>query len=356
MKSINQNKLVSFLILACFIIIFEIPSIKSKLRCEPDFKSKGDNYNCLDDPEDDTENFYGYEFAHRAGKSSEDHEYYDRWKGVYWDGDQFCYDAYDNTTRPTENIDELGAYDDEIENIKVISNLEEPPTEGSYVIIDHDETNLVNLHSKICKTKQHTLSDYNHGEYELLIKMDNEFHNEFLDTPHHFYFTVENPSDDNVTFAFKVRNFVNTTENMNATLYFWGPNPEECLEEEVPETEPESPEDDDDEQSNESSESTESEGDILIVEETDAPTQEPCEREVKVLNTTFLEWTEEYPIPEVFYITNNYTIEPHSSLKINVSLTFKENTVNTTEGGYFVVSEETGESDKPFYWPQLKNN
>ena len=356
MKSINQNKLVSFLIITCLIIVFEIPSINSKLRCEPDFKSIGDNYNCLDDPEDDTENFYGYEFAHRAGKSSEDHEYYDRWKGVYWDGDQFCYDAYDNTTRPIENIDELGDYDDYIENIKVISNLEEPPTEGSYVIIDHDETNLVNLHSKICKTKQHTLSDYNHGEYELLIKMDNEFHNKFLDTPHHFYFTVENPSDDNVTFAFKVRNFVNITENMNATLYFWGPNPEECLEEEVPETEPESPEDDDNEESSQSSESNESENDIIIVEETDAPTQEPCEREVKVLNTTFLEWTEEYPIPEVFYITNNYTIEPHSSLKINVSLTFKENTVKSTEGGYFVISEETGESDKPFYWPQLLEN
>ena len=26
---------------------------------------------------------------------------------------------------------------------------------------------------------------------------------------------------------------MNTTENMNATLYFWGPNPEECLEEEL---------------------------------------------------------------------------------------------------------------------------
>ena len=357
MKSINQYLLVSFLIITSLVILEKLPLIKSKLRCEPDFKSIGDNYNCLDDPEDDTENFYGYEFAHRAGKSNEDHEYYDRWKGVYWDAEQFCYDAYDNTTRPKENIDELGNYDANIADIKVISNLEEPPDSGGYVVIDHDQTNLVNLHSKICKTKQHTLSDYNHGEYELLIKMDEEFHYDYLATPHHFYFTVENPSEDNVTFALKVRNFVNITEYMNTTLYFWGPNPEECLEEEVPETEPESPEEDDEEsQSSQSSEEENNIQDVVNVDvETDPPTQEPCEREVIVLNTTFLEWTEEYPIPEVFYITNNYTIEPHSSLKINVSLTFEKND-NTTEGGYFIISEETGQSSEPFYWPQIKEN
>ena len=356
MNSTKLYILTYFLFFTYLRILKDIPSIKSKLTCAPDFKSIGDNYNCLDDPEDDTENFYGYEFAHRAGKTNEKHEYYDHWKGVYWDDEQFCYDAYDNTTRPQENLDELGNYNDNIENIKVISDLEESPINGSYVIINHDQTNLVNLHSKICKTKQHTLSDYNHGEYELLIKMDSEFHYDYLGSPHHFYFTVENPSDDNVTFAFKVRNFVNITEYMNTTLYDWGPNPEECLEEEIiVSTEPESPEDDDEDQSQSSEE--EKNEDVVIVEPeiTDAPTQEPCEREVIVLNTTFLEWTEEYPIPEVFYITNNYTIEPHSSLTINVSLSFKIND-NDTEGGYFIISEETGESKEPFYWPQVKED
>ena len=65
-----------------------------------------------------------------------------------------------------------------------------------------------------------------------------------------------------------------------------------------------------------------------------------------------MEWTEEYPIPELFYLTDNYTIEPHSSMTINISLTFKKND-NETEGGYFVISGETGESEEPFYWPEI---
>ena len=88
---------------------------------------------------------------------------------------------------------------------------------------------------------------------------------------------------------------------MNTTLYDWGPNPEECLEEEN-EIEPEQPENDDDQ---ENSSEEEKYSDIIEII-TDAPTQEPCEREVIILNETYLEWTEEYAIPEVFYITNNY--------------------------------------------------
>ena len=62
--------------------------------------------------------------------------------------------------------------------------------------------------------------------------MDKTFDTNYIDTSHHFYFTIENPSDDNVTFAFKVRNFINTTEYMNTTLIDRGPDPSQCLEEE----------------------------------------------------------------------------------------------------------------------------
>ena len=77
----------------------------------------------------------------------------------------------------------------------------------------------------------------------------------------------------------------------------------------------------------------------------------PCDPMKIVYNDVF--WNETYPIPEVFYITNNYTIEPHSSLKINLSLTFEKNG-NSTEGGYYVVSGETGKSDAPYYWPEYE--
>ena len=349
----NLSFLSVFFIFLYIRIIKRIPLSTAKLKCEPDFKSIGDNYNCLDDPQDLTENLYGYEFAHRAGDGTQ--EYYDRWKGIYWDDEQFCYDAYDNTTRPVDSLDELPKYD--IKKYTIINELDEIPSDDAYVILEHDKSNLANLHSQMCMTQNHTLSNYNNGEYELLIKMDSTFEEKYLDEPHHFYFTVENPSEDNITFAFKVRNFVNTTEYMNTTLYEYGPNPEECLEEEVfPEES--SNEDDDEDDDDESSDSSEEEGkniqEVIVVDTTqatDPPTQEPCEREIIELNRTYLEWTEEYPIPEVFYITNNYTIEPHSSLTINLSLTFKEN-INKTEKGYYVISSETGQSDKPFYWPE----
>ena len=75
-----------------------------------------------------------------------------------------------------------------------------------------------------------------------------------------------------------------------------------------------------------------------------------------IINETLLEWTEEYPIPEVFYFTNNYTIEPHKSIIVNISLSFEKNK-NATEGGYFIISEETGKkSEEPFYWPEFVDN
>ena len=63
-------------------------------------------------------------------------------------------------------------------------------------------------------------------------------------------------------------------------------------------------------------------------------------------------WEEQYPISKDFYITNNYTIEVHSSLKINISLTFRESD-NETEGGYFVLSDETLKSEELFYWTDI---
>ena len=98
-KIINSS--LFFLIIFITLLDF-IPKTESALKCAPDYKSKGDNYSSVNDPQDNFEYFYGYEFAHRAGE-----EYYDHWKGIYWDKEQFCYDAYDNFTRP-ENLSDLG--------------------------------------------------------------------------------------------------------------------------------------------------------------------------------------------------------------------------------------------------------
>ena len=68
-----------------------------------------------------------------------------------------------------------------------------------------------------------------------------------------------------------------------------------------------------------------------------------------------LNWTEEYPIPEAFYFTNNYTIEAHKSMVINVSMTFEKND-NNTEGGYFIITSDADKSEEPFYWPDTYSN
>ena len=86
-----------FFPLILLISFYNIPKIKSSLTCPPDFKSQGDNYSSRNDPQDNHEYFYGYEFAHKVGD-----EYYDHWKGVYWDSEIFCYDAYNNISRPSK--------------------------------------------------------------------------------------------------------------------------------------------------------------------------------------------------------------------------------------------------------------
>ena len=313
-----------------------LPKIESDLTCAPDYKSKGDNYSSLNDPQDNFEYFYGYEFNHKVGD-----EYYDHWKGIYWDSEKFCYDAYDNFTRPSK-LSELDDY--KIEEFEVFSKSEDVGDKESYILIEHEQSNLINFHKKMCMTKTHNITNYNHGEYELLIKMDKLFQKDYLNTPHHFYFTIENPSNETVTFAFKARNFVNTTEEMNTTIEEWGPDPEQCLEEE-----------DSNDEENENQEDEYNSDDSDIIEENEQDIKEttlPCEREIILLNETLLNWTEEYPIPEVFYFTNNYTIEPHQSMIVNISLTFEKNN-NETEGGYFIISEETGKSSEPFYWPEI---
>ena len=362
MKSKNAYFQGKFKTIFYIIFLGSILLIQSKLRCEPDFKSYGDNYNCdQSDYQDSREYFYGYEFAHRAGTD----EYYDKWKGVYWDAEQFCYKAYTNDSRP-EKLDDLGPYN--IKPITVISNNEEPPSDGSdYVMINHDDTNLVDLHKKVCNTEKIPPSNFSYGDYELLLRMDKTFEDDYLKSPHHFYFTVENPSNENVTFAFKVRNFVNTTEEMYANVSDWIIN-QDCVTTTPattppapttpPPTPPTSPSGDEAEKDKTSDEIdiTEPEN-VPTTEPEKTPTTEPATTEPPcewyILNYTDVFWSEEYAIPEVFYLTQNYTIEPHSSMKINLSLTFEENKINTTEGGYFVISSETGQSDKPFYWPEI---
>ena len=347
----KTQKIFHFSLISLIIFIFlfsDIPKAKSALKCAPDYKSKGDNYSSINDPQDNSEYFYGYEFAHRVGG-----EYYDHWKGIYWDDVPFCYDAYDNFTRP-ESL--TGTYDN-IQEFDIISKEEDIGDKESYVLIDHDQTNLVNFHKKMCMTNTHNITNYNHGEYELLVKMDNLFEEKYLDEPHHFVFTIENPSNETVTFAFKSRNFVNTTEYMNDTIIEMGPNISQCIEEEeeevtdAPEKEKEKEKEDQGTDGTQTPNTDISKDNEDIETDTEKPTTEPCEREIIVVNETYLNWTEEYPIPEVFYFTNNYTIQPHQSMTLNITMTFEKNP-NTSEGGYFIITE-MGKSPEPFYWPEI---
>ena len=137
MKIHRFHLLLQFLIIY-IIIIPNLPKIASALRCAPDYKSKGDNYSSINDPQDNFAYFYGYEFAHKVGD-----EYYDHWKGIYWDNEKFCYDAYDNYTRPSQ-LSDLDDY--EIEEYKVVTNLQDAENEEFYILIEHDQSNLINFH------------------------------------------------------------------------------------------------------------------------------------------------------------------------------------------------------------------
>ena len=296
------NKDFNFLFI--YLMLFQIIlKTESSLKCTPDFKSKGDNYSSINDPQDNFEYFYGYEFAHRAGG-----EYYDHWKGIYWDNEPFCYDAYDNFTRP-EKLSDIEGY--KISTFDVVTNLEDAAGKESYILIEHDQTNLVNFHKKMCMTNTHNITNYNHGEYELLIKMDNLFEEEYLNTPHHFIFTIENPSNETVTFSFKTRNFIYYSQTINPAIRYWRPN---------------------------------------IIQATP-----PYEKELSLIKERLLNRAERYPIPEVFYFTNNYTIKPHQSRIINISLTFEKNG-NEAKGGYFIISKDKGKSKEPFYWPKIEKD
>ena len=323
-----------FFPLILLISFHNIPKIKSSLACPPDFKSQGDNYSSRNDPQDNYEYFYGYEFAHKVGD-----EYYDHWKGVYWDSEIFCYDAYNNISRPSKLDSDVY----EIKEYNVYNNLNDVQNDDNgYIILEHEQSNLINFHRKMCMTKPHDISKYNNGELELLIKMDKILEDKYINTPHHFYFTIENPFDDTVTFSFKVRNFIPIIEKMSSILEEWVPDPNQCKEEDSDNNQNDPPDNSDDD------DNSDNDNDNDNSDETD----KPCEKE-KIKSETLIEWTEEYPIPEVFYISNKYIIEPHKSMLINISLTFEKD-VDT--GGYFIISDETGKSDEPFYWPGNTQN
>ena len=164
---IHRNSIIIIILNIIYIsFIGEIPLISSSLTCPPDYKSQGDNYSSMDDPQDNIEYLYGYEFAHKIGS-----EYYDHWKGVFWDNEDFCYDAYDNTTRPTELI----INEDQMLSFDIISNINDADGKNFYILIEHEQSNLLEFHKKMCMTETHQQSLYNHGEYELLIKMDSLF-------------------------------------------------------------------------------------------------------------------------------------------------------------------------------------
>ena len=81
---------------------------------------------------------------------------------------------HDNTTRPEDNLDELNKY--KIDTFTVLTSADEISSEEtSYIILEHEQSNLANLHSQMCMTKNHILSKYNKGEYELLIKKNKTY-------------------------------------------------------------------------------------------------------------------------------------------------------------------------------------
>ena len=75
------------------------------------------------------------------------------------------------STRSIYNSDKLGKYT--IDKYKVVSNLDGVPTEKNYIIMEHDQSNLVNLHIQMCMIRGHLLSKYNNGEYECCLKRIN---------------------------------------------------------------------------------------------------------------------------------------------------------------------------------------
>ena len=99
-----------------------------------------------------------------------------------------------------------------------MNNLDDVINPDSYILIEHDQSNLLNFHKQMCMTKYHTPSN----AYELLLKMDKLFEDDFMNTPYHFYFTIENPSNNEITFSFKSRNFPNhiTSGSSPEVFYF----------------------------------------------------------------------------------------------------------------------------------------
>ena len=216
--------------LFCFFILFIIlqiiPIAKSSLKCEPDFKSKGDDFPKINNPPENNEYLYGYEFAHKIGE-----EYYDHWKGVYWDNESFCYDAFDSFFNSSSST---VLKDYEISEFDVVSNLNDIQNKESYILIEYEQSNLINFHKNVCVTKLHNISnisDYNNDVYELFIKMDNTFQEDFLNKPHYFYFTIENPSNETVIFSFKIRNYKSYIKAYSDVIEEWGPNMSQCIEE-----------------------------------------------------------------------------------------------------------------------------
>ena len=119
---IHRYNLFIFFQIILLISFINIVKINSDLTCAPDYRSQGDNYSSLNDPQDNFEYFYGYEFAHKVGG-----EYYDHWKGVFWDSEIFCYDAYNNISRPSQ-LSELEDY--EIKGYNVYTNINDVQNEN----------------------------------------------------------------------------------------------------------------------------------------------------------------------------------------------------------------------------------
>jgi hypothetical protein len=153
----------------------------SNLKCPPDHIRKNDSiWTTISEPEN-----YGYLFKKVAATE----KYYDKWSGIIYSPENFCYKYYDNITGIPNNLENLSPEDiliindDEIDEYNLNDN--------KYVIIKRNETNYNNIYSPGCKTEN--------GKMLFTFEEKIPTSGNTID----FYFSISNPYDTERTFHFE---------------------------------------------------------------------------------------------------------------------------------------------------------
>ena len=74
--------------------------------------------------------------------------------------------AFENTSKKLtdliyeyrKKLSDLGTYS--IEEYDVVSNINDVINPNSYILIEHEQSNLINFHKKMCMTKTHNITNY----------------------------------------------------------------------------------------------------------------------------------------------------------------------------------------------------